>query len=355
MASQKKILVAVLNWGLGHASRCVPIINELIRSGASVCIASDGRALELLKKEFPGLPFFKLPNYGVKYFSKNMALNMLATAPRMAAAILQEYFLLIKIIKENKIDGIVSDNRLGCFSKKIPAIFVTHQINLIGPNKLMQYLGRLINYFFIKKHGTCWVPDVAGEPNLSGKLSHNVLIKNVVYIGALSRMKKHESPNKYRVVAVLSGPEPQRTNLEKVIIEQAKKMPHQFLIIQGKTEKKEHFFIGENIEVKSFLNSKELNEAILSSEIYVGRSGYSSIMDLIKLNIPALLIPTPGQTEQEYLSELLAKNNFFHFQKQENINLEKGIMKAKEKAVPENIFFTEKKLKDAVGKFLITC
>ncbi|MEO1262308.1 MAG: glycosyltransferase [Bacteroidota bacterium] len=326
-----------------------------MEAGVKVYIASDGRALELLKKEFPSLPFFELPGYGVKYRSSNMVLNMMTVAPKLLNAIFNEFFLIKKIIKENDINAIVSDNRLGCFSKKIPSVFVTHQIDLRLPNKLFQFVARRINYFFLGKYDRCWIPDVEGLPNLSGCLSHGFLIKKKTYIGGLSRMKKKKVPNRYKAIAVLSGPEPQRSNLEKIIIGQAKETAHNFLIVLGKTEKEEHFLMEKNIEIKSFLTSEELNKAILASDVYIGRSGYSSIMDLIKLNKPALLIPTPGQTEQEYLCEHLSENDFFCFQKQEEINLEKGIIEALNKKGVKNNYFTEKKIEAAINELLNLC
>ena len=355
MHPPKKILVAPLNWGLGHATRCIPIIEGLMEAGASVYLASDGRALDLLKKEFPDLPFFQLPDYGVRYWSKKIVVNVLGSSPKILIAVFREYFLIKKIIKKNGIDAIISDNRLGCFSAQNPSVFMTHQINLKLPSRFLQSVARKINFFFFKKYKICWVPDVKEIPTLSGQLSHHVSLKRVRYIGALSRMKKYETPNKYSVIAVLSGPEPQRTYLEKIIIGQAKKMSCSFLIVLGKTENKEQFFIGKNIEVKSFLTSEELNEAILSSDVYIGRSGYSSIMDLIKLNKPAVLIPTPGQTEQEYLCEHLSDNDFFCFQKQEEINLEKGIVEAQKKGGIKNNYFTEKKVKAAINELLNLC
>ena len=66
----KKIIVAPLNWGLGHATRCIPIINGLLENGFEPIIASDGVALELLKKEFPKLISFELPSYNIKYAEK---------------------------------------------------------------------------------------------------------------------------------------------------------------------------------------------------------------------------------------------------------------------------------------------
>jgi UDP:flavonoid glycosyltransferase YjiC (YdhE family) len=351
----KKILVAPLNWGLGHATRCIPIIKELSLQGASVFLASDGRALDLLRKEFPELPVFQLPEYGVTYTSKSIILNILMVLPKLVWAVFKEHKIVKEITTEHRIDGIISDNRLGCFSKKIPSVFITHQINLIIPSTLLQWIGRRLNYFFIKKYSECWIPDVAKRPNLSGILSHGTPIKSVTYIGALSRLEKRQVDKKFDVVVVLSGPEPQRTNLEKAIFEQAALLPYQFLIVQGKTEASEQFMVGGNIQVVSSLTSQALNEAILSSDLFIGRTGYSSIMDLAKLNKPALLIPTPGQTEQEYLGHLFSKNDIFHIQSQDELDLAKGIPAALQKRHVQGHYFDEGKMKQTVRSFLDKC
>ena len=149
MRQPKKSLVAPLNWGLGHATRCIPIIHELLLQGARVFLASDGRALDLLRKEFPNLPYFELPGYGVSYPSKNILINVGRSFPRLLFAVVKEHRMVDKIIQQHAIDGVISDNRMGCFSKNIPSVFITHQINLIIPSAFLQWLGRRLNYFFI--------------------------------------------------------------------------------------------------------------------------------------------------------------------------------------------------------------
>ncbi len=355
MSQPKKILIAPLNWGLGHATRCIPIIKELSSQGADVFLASDGRALELLKKEFPDLSFFELPGYGITYHSKSIVLNLFRVFPKLLLAVFKENKIVDRIITTHRIDGIISDNRIGCFSNKIPSTFVTHQINLIIPSAFLQWVGRRLNYFFIKKFSECWIPDVAAKPNLSGMLSHNIPVKNAKYIGALSRMENLRLRKKFDVIAVLSGPEPQRTNLEKIIIDQAKKLPYQLLIVQGKTENSGQFAMGKNIKVVASMTSQALNQAISSSDLFVGRTGYSSVMDLAKLGKPALLIPTPGQTEQEYLGRLLLENNIFHIQSQDNLNLEEEIPIALKKRNIQGHFFDKEKMKHTIREFLEKC
>ena len=328
MKHSKRILVAPLNWGLGHATRCIPIIEELLNQNWEVLLASDGRALNLLKKEFPNLPHFELPSYNIQYPKRSMIMNMAYQIPKILQAILKEKRAIEKLIKKEKIEIILSDNRFGCYSKKTKNIFLTHQINIKTPIPFFDRFVGIINHYLIGKFDECWIPDFENEPNLAGSLSHGFQLKNVKYVGSLSRMKYFKKVKKYDAIAVLSGPEPQRTYLEKKIIDQAKNLDSKILIVQGKTEIESKIRQLDNIEIIPFLTSKELNETIMESEIMICRSGYSSIMDLVNLRKKAFLIPTPDQTEQEYLADKLFEEGIFYFQNQSEFDLELGIEKA---------------------------
>ncbi len=354
MSQAKRILIAPLNWGLGHATRCIPLIRELQKQGASVFLAADGRALNLLKNEFPELPVLEMPGYDITYRTGKMVQNVALQLPKILKAIYLEHRFTQKIIDSYQLNGIISDNRFGCFSNKIPCVFLTHQINIQTPYPALSQCVNFFNHRFIQKFTACWVPDVAGEPNLSGKLSHGIFQKKIRYVGALSRMKFFETQKKYDAIAVLSGPEPQRTFLEKAILEQAAELPYRFLVVQGKTEERERFFIKKNVEVVSFLASEELNEAILSSGIFIGRSGYSTIMDLAKLGKSSLLIPTPGQTEQEYLAKKFYEKGIFNAQIQGKINLEQALKAADQYKGLSNHFSDETLLNKGITSFLLT-
>ncbi len=353
MPKGKRILVAILNWGLGHASRCIPLIRELQAQGAAVFLASDGRALDLLKQEFPNLAAFELPAYDVRYHSQNMAWNIATQAQKILRAVYLEKKMVEKLVAAHGIEGIISDNRFGCRSRKVPSVFITHQINLLVPFPPLQTIARKINRHFIKKFDACWIPDAEGEPNLSGKLSHGLGKTNfpVRYIGCLSRMEAFKTAKKYDVIAVLSGPEPQRSALEKAVLEQAEKLPLKFLVVLGKTEQHERYFIGENMEVISHLTSSALNEAILASRFYIGRSGYSTVMDLAKLGKSALLVPTPGQTEQGYLAERLGSKGMVLVQRQQRLDLE-GAFREQLDVRIRDVFLTNAGLVEAVEDFL---
>ncbi len=354
MSQRKRILVAPLNWGLGHATRCIPIILELQKQGAEVFIASDGRALELLRQEFPDLPTFELSSCNARYPSGNPLRNFILQIPNLLRAVFLEHREVRLLVRANEINGIISDNRFGCYCRKVRCVFVTHQLFIKMPSRLLEKIVRQVNYYFISRFNECWLPDVEGQPNLSGELSHSEQFpKNFTfhYLGALSRMVKKEVKKKYDLIVVLSGPEPERTNFEHLILQQAKNLQQQILILQGKTEEAVHFFYN-NIEIISHLSSQELNEAILASDLFIGRSGYTSIMDLAKLGKRAVLIPTPGQTEQEYLADYFYQQGIFFCQSQMAFDLKIALEEApKFKGLSES-FFNEEALRGVVENFL---
>lgn len=322
----KRILIAPLNWGLGHAARCIPVISALESLGAQVLLASDGSAFQLLKAEFPHLPLFELPSYRIRYKSPNMIRNIGLQLPRILWAVRAERWATERLVRAHGIKGIISDNRYGCFSRRADSVMLTHQLHLRVPNAFLQWAANRVLRSALAKFDQVWVPDASDSPNLSGALSHgDPAHPRTCYTGILSRMQAARSEREYDVAVVLSGPEPQRSYLEHLLLEQALALPLRFIFVQGKPQQKQHYFASENVEVVSFLTARELNQVLASSDVLVCRSGYSSIMDLAALGKKALVIPTPGQTEQEYLAGQFDTQGIFGVQKQENLDLEAGL------------------------------
>jgi uncharacterized protein (TIGR00661 family) len=324
--TKKKILVAPLDWGLGHATRCIPIIHYLLEKNCEVAIGADGRPHELLKREFPELEHIILPGYGIEYPKKgSMALKMAVSIPKILAGIKKEHELLDKIITRKKIDAVISDNRFGLWTKKMPCVFITHQLMIKAP--FGERLLHRLNKNHIKKYTECWVPDRENENNLSGDLAHKFpLPANAKFIGPLSRFRFHSpgSPGR-EILVLLSGPEPQRSILEQKIILQFKTAKRAVLIVQGITEKKEEV-VGGRVRIISHLLARELEEAILSSRYIICRSGYSTIMDMAALGKKnVIFIPTPGQTEQEYLAERFKKTGVAYSVPQDMFDLETAL------------------------------
>lgn len=327
------ILIAPLDWGLGHATRCIPIISSLLHLGHQVIIGTDGAQAALLKEAFPALTILNLKGYEVKYSSNTrfFALKMLAQLPKIIQFIAYENQWLKQIIKEHKIDLVISDNRYGLNTGIIPCIFITHQLTIKAPFKWLEDLLRKMNYLYINRFTRCWVPDMKGVENIAGELSHpSQLPKTTVhYINLLSRLKPIEVAQKFDFCILLSGPEPQRTIFENIVVESIKKIEGSILLVLGTPLEKSVPFIADHITVYNHLNADELSKAIQESEFILCRSGYSTIMDLLILKKKMILVPTPGQTEQEYLADKLSKDGMVLSANQMNIDLAQLISEAK--------------------------
>ncbi len=330
----KKVLVAPLNWGLGHATRCIPIINALMHEGIEPVIASDGAALSLLKKEFPALQTRELPSYNVEYSAKrsNFKLKMLLNSPKIAHAISAEKKAIKKFIEEENFCGIISDNRMGVRHKRVPSVFITHQLTVLS-GKTTSFSTKFHNKY-IKKFDLCWVPDMADDPNLSGELGHPKKSSiPVTYLGPLSRFEYQVVPKKYDIMVLLSGPEPQRTLLEQKLFQEFEQSDKKIVFVRGVIEETQKMYVKNNITIHNYLIGSDLENTINSSNLIISRSGYTTVMDLAKLKKKAFFIPTPGQFEQEYLAERLTLNklvpscnqNDFTLKKLRDMNTYKGL------------------------------
>lgn len=301
-SAKKTVLVAVLDWGLGHAGRSIPLIAALLQQGAEVIMAGSGRSGILLQKSFPELSFLECPPYRIHYHGRNFHSSIILQLPKIFYAAVREYRWLQRTIREHRIDAVISDSRFGCFSGMVPSVILTHQLNLVlSPT----WLSRIVNFFYrqvLGRFDEIWVPDYPG--GLSGKLSYPSPFKQTHYIGWLSRFGAPAGPIVRDVLVLLSGPEPQRSRLEKIIREQLQELTgFNVLLVQGKTDVEERYFLSEHLEVVSYLSGTELREAMSGAAVVLCRSGYSSLMELVMMRKKAILIPTPGQSEQEYLAE----------------------------------------------------
>ena len=320
----KKIMVAPLNWGLGHATRCIPIIHALLEQEFEVLLASDGSALHLLKKEFPDLESIELPSYSIKYPSKGSFFKwkMLSSLPRIYKAMIAEEKIVKEIAAKGEIDGIISDGRFGTRASQIPSVYITHQLNVLTGSTT--YLSSKLHQRVIKKFDVCWVPDVNDAAlNHSGVLGH---LKEssfpIRYFGIVSRMKKTEKPITIDILALISGPEPQRTYFEKKLKKILEQSDKRIIIVRGIVEEEQIWTAHKNISIVNFMQSEELEETINKSELVISRSGYTTIMDLTILKKKVFFIPTPGQYEQEYLASRLKEQGITPFSKQKEFKLD---------------------------------
>lgn len=258
----------------------------------------------IFDEEFSQLQKVEVIPYNIKY-SKALpvAVKLLLDAPRIFNVIKLERKQLEQIIKDYKIDVVISDNRFGMSSKNVESIYISHQLNVQAG--IFSEFANKIHHHYIKQFNTVWVPDFENEKdNLAGKLSHHHALKNVTYVGPLSRLQVMSSKeNGFDYLCLLSGPEPLRTELERILIEKANQSDKKICIVRG-TNKKLKSFVNKNITITDVPSANELSQWIIDSKIVVCRSGYSTLMDLHQLNKQScVLIPTPGQEEQEYLAD----------------------------------------------------
>jgi uncharacterized protein (TIGR00661 family) len=328
----KRILVCPLDWGLGHASRCVVIINKLIELGAVPVIGADKGPLKLLKAEFPDLEFIVFKGREIRYPSgAGMKIKMMMAVPGIWQSIRVEHAEIKILIKKYRIDGVISDNRFGLYQNTVPGAYMTHQLNIQSGNRVTDYLLRKVHNYFISKYNLCMVPDFEGQFSISGNLSHKHFIhKNVRHVGALSRLNPDKIASnefEYDFAVILSGPEPQRTIFETKILNQLEDYKGKVLLIRGIADD-----LGSsnlNITINTIVNTQGIEMAYRDAEFIICRSGYSSLMDLVKAGKKAIIVPTPGQTEQEYLANYLSRKKFFYSETQNEFNLLRALLKLK--------------------------
>ncbi|HYJ62712.1 MAG TPA: glycosyltransferase [Parafilimonas sp.] len=323
----KKILIAPLDWGLGHATRCIPLISYLLSLNCEVTIAASPASKALLQKEFPALQFLNLNSYNIVYSRKKrwMPFKILLQTPKILRAVNQEHEWLKNLLATRHFDAIISDNRYGFYSEKVFSVFITHQLQVRTSLNLARNFVRKQTYKRINKFNECWVPDFEGNLNIAGELSHPKTLPQVPvkYLGTLSRFKEkmHEN-NVYKYLIIISGPEPQRTIFEEKVFAFAKSSKEKILIVLGKPEEKNSIEENSNSTICNHLTTAEMEDAFNASEFIISRCGYTSVMEILSVQKKSILIPTPGQTEQEYLAKHLTKQSWcYTFSQNEDFNL----------------------------------
>jgi predicted glycosyltransferase len=339
----------VLDWGLGHATRSIPVINELLQQKHSVIIASSSGAHHVLKLEFPELKQVLLPGYFPVYPEDNsMVWKMAAQLPRFISVIQKERQLTEKWVKEEKIDVVISDNRYGCYSKYVKSIFITHQIHLLMPRawKWMERGVNAVNHSLLSNYRECWIP--ADDTQLIPDLLAGCEKFNCRFTGYLSRLEKREVPVEYDVVAVSSGPSPQKEIFAWKIHRQLKESGLKALLVYGDVRGRSKKHPHGNFTSVNYLDTAAMNQALQQAKVVVARSGYSTVMDVMKLGKKAVFVPTPGQTEQEYLAKVLMEKGIAYSMSQQEFNLEKAVKESEHYTGFQNFEWNSLLLKKAV-------
>lgn len=328
------VLVAPLDWGLGHTTRCIPLIRELISLGCNVIIACNSTQKELLQQEFPTISYTHLEGYDIRYGQSRWI-----TFARLA---LQSVKILMKIKQERRwlqhfltnqpVDALISDNRFGLYATGIPAIFMTHQLGIkTGLGSLADLVARRWNYRRIERFTTCWVPDKAGSPSLAGALSHPTRMPAipVEYIGGLSRFEPcTDNTGVGGLLIILSGPEPQRSIFEALLLQQIKDYAGRVTIVRGLSLTAALPAAPEHCTLLNHAPAALLHTLICPATLVISRCGYTTVMDLLKLHKKTILVPTPGQAEQEYLAHYLQDQSWAYTTPQKGFVLGKALAEA---------------------------
>jgi UDP:flavonoid glycosyltransferase YjiC (YdhE family) len=332
------VFVSPLNWGLGHATRDIPIIEELLQRGHEVTVGTSGNALALLQRECPECNFILFKDYPAPYSNSRFFLpSFIAGIPGLLMAIAQEKNRFEGIQAENRFDLIISDNRMSVYSDKVPSYFITHQLRYSMPRYLYPFevMTMPFNSFFHSKFVSVIVPDINPNGccnNLSGKLCRstvNATNRRVYYAGILTSTKKKVVDRDLDFLAIASGPEPQRTRLEEIIMKQIQQLPGEKVVLLGSPQKEYHKKLDEHTAVHSYVSTEEKTELMNRARFIIARSGYTTMMELAELETRhGLFTPTPGQTEQEYLSRYYARQGWFLSRSQYKLKLAEDAEKA---------------------------
>lgn len=349
----KKVLIVPLDWGLGHATRCIPLIRSFKDLGWEVEIGAEGAVAALLKGEFPEIKIHSITGYRITYGENGRYFlwKMFIQIPRLLSAIYAERRWLKRLLRKESYGLLVSDNRYGLYHSTIPSVLLTHQLRIQLPIKWFENILEVMHAGLIKRFTVCWVPDSLVEPNLAGRLSHPVQVQSRKnrYVGLLSRYSPPTQTNsfKYEFCFLISGPEPQRG----MLIQAIKSMAHEFtsasILLCGQPDVEIREQMGD-LFIRSHAKGEELLQIIQQSKYVVGRSGYTTMMEMAALQKKCIFIPTPGQTEQEYLAELHNGNGYAAAIQQDSFSYQ-SLHIAKQSLVsnwPNYQFFSTQNLKE---------
>jgi uncharacterized protein (TIGR00661 family) len=341
------VLISPLDWGLGHTTRCIPIIRELVQQGCTIIIACNSVQKTLLISEFPQLSFVNLQGYDLKYGKTRWGtvLRIIFQIPKILTRINNEKRWLNIFLKQQPVDIIISDNRFGLQARSVYSIFITHQLYIkTGVGNIADKFVQWLNYRRIARFNTCWVPDYKGDQSLAGKLSNPRKLPSlpVQYLGGLSRLQPcNDEASPVDLLIVLSGPEPQRSIFENRLLRQLKGYTGKAVLVRGLPESMDDIKTEDNVTVYNYAPVNLLNKLICSAEYIISRSGYTTVMDLLKLQKKSIFVPTPGQAEQEYLAEYLYNKQLAYTVSQQQFSLQTALRAAHQFAYSMQAFSME--------------
>ena len=355
-----KILVAPLDWGLGHATRTIPIIDEMLSRGFEVDLAVSGRIGALYKGQFPNLKQTDIPGYNIRYPAHGfeMPLWLIKNGRHLMRVMREEQRIADSLVNENGYDVVFSDNRFGFHSAKAHSVYMTHQLDIAfpGPFSIFEKMGIAWHAHEMRRFDTVWVPDFAEYPGMAGKLSH-ALSRPVEFVGPLSRFAglhflNQDFGKKYRYVAILSGPEPLRTSFEKRVLKAFENLSGHHAVIRGLPGDSEMPAVPSNVTLFNHLETPDFAKVVLSAEHLISRPGYSTVMDMVYLGADCIFVPTPGQTEQVYLGKMLHRAQMAGLVPQKKLSSESLESAANETRCPWNFSASGNLLSRAVDRLI---
>ena len=340
-----RVLVSPLDWGIGHATRCIPVIREFMEAGCEVIIGTSGKSGIFLKEYFPKLQHIDVPFMKIRFGTYHIFPWYIFQLLKIPAITIREYFFLRHHARRLQLNLIISDNRYGLFHKDIYSVIITHQLFIRPPAPFgfMQKIFRKITGMIVSRFDQCWIPDLAdAEKSISNRLSHGKISpENHRYIGLLSRFtltgeaKYSPDEKNYDLMVILSGPEPQRSAFEDIIMSQTRDLDIKVVIFRGLPDRDKEMIVKGNMTLVSHPEDKDFITCIRQTDKIICRSGYSTIMDLIALKRQALLVPSPGQTEQIYLARHLSAKGLFLYLAQKDFNVRDALILFEKKQEPD--------------------
>ncbi len=319
------ILFCPLDWGLGHITRDVPLIQYCVNEGHKVIVAGSEKVIQIAKEACPTITTELFTGFEIIYSKKRgIIIGLLLKLPDYIVDFYNDHKKTEALADKHNVDLVISDNRFGCYSKEAYSVYISHQLQfrLKGIAKPFNFIPAWVHRQIIKKYNHCLIPDFETKPRLAGELSEKKRLRTpATYIGILSRFEPKTADKTEDTVVLLGGPEPYRTQFEHIIINQANEMQIPVTIIQGKPDTNHQKTTIGFVKRVSMLTGDELENRLLTAKTIISRSGYSSLMDLAALNRTAVIVPTPGQPEQEYLARYLHQSGYFVTMSQQAFNL----------------------------------
>lgn len=346
MKAKKTILICPLDWGMGHATRMMPVINYLLKLGYNIQLGAASKTLLVLKNHYPHLKAHILPKISPRYTRLRGSLMpiLILQSPLIIFSSIKENFVVRKLIKTQNIDFVISDNRFGLWNLPVPSAYITHQchIELHGFYGIFSGLFSAVHRFIIRKHDALFIPDATGDKSLAGKLSKTSPKIKGRHLGLLSQFSGNgtkESKKEGYVLILLSGQEPQRSVLEKRLLSQVGEIDRKFILVKGKISISGDttIHVPKNVTIINFATSHKLQQLIVGADVVICRSGYSSLMDLAILEQKAILVPTNGQAEQIYLAKYLKEKGWYYSMNQLHINIKEALEEVEHYHPPKNI------------------